>query len=299
MSTADIYLSTTIPYVNAAPHLGHALEFVQADVLARHHRAARRPGPAADRHRRQLAEERPRRRGGRGGRGRLRRPATPPRSRRWRAARAVVRRLHPDQQRPAAPARRGAALAGLRRGRRPLPRRYEGLYCVGCEQFYRPDELDGGRCPEHGVPPQRGRRARTGSSGCPATPTGCARRSPSGRLRIEPAARRNEVLAFIAGGLETSPSPAPGARPAAGASPCPATRTRSSTSGGTRSATTSPASATAPDERRRTGAGGRAPAGAIHLVGKGVAAVPRRLLAGDAAVGRAAAAHRRSSCTTT
>ena len=33
-----IYLSTTIPYVNARPHLGHALELVQADVLARHHR---------------------------------------------------------------------------------------------------------------------------------------------------------------------------------------------------------------------------------------------------------------------
>ena len=31
-----IYLTTTIPYVNARPHLGHALEFVQADVLARY-----------------------------------------------------------------------------------------------------------------------------------------------------------------------------------------------------------------------------------------------------------------------
>src|SRR5436190_10568699 len=32
------YLTTAIPYVNAAPHLGHALELVQADVLARHRR---------------------------------------------------------------------------------------------------------------------------------------------------------------------------------------------------------------------------------------------------------------------
>lgn len=29
------YLTTTLPYVNANPHLGHALEFVQADFLAR------------------------------------------------------------------------------------------------------------------------------------------------------------------------------------------------------------------------------------------------------------------------
>lgn len=29
------YLTTTLPYVNADPHIGHALEFVQADALAR------------------------------------------------------------------------------------------------------------------------------------------------------------------------------------------------------------------------------------------------------------------------
>ena len=29
------YITTTLPYVNADPHLGHALELVQADVLAR------------------------------------------------------------------------------------------------------------------------------------------------------------------------------------------------------------------------------------------------------------------------
>jgi methionyl-tRNA synthetase len=29
---------TAIPYVNGRPHVGHALELVQADVLARHRR---------------------------------------------------------------------------------------------------------------------------------------------------------------------------------------------------------------------------------------------------------------------
>lgn len=29
------YITTTLPYVNADPHIGHALEFVQADVIAR------------------------------------------------------------------------------------------------------------------------------------------------------------------------------------------------------------------------------------------------------------------------
>lgn len=38
MAKEKFYITTSIPYLNAAPHLGHALEFVQADVLARHRR---------------------------------------------------------------------------------------------------------------------------------------------------------------------------------------------------------------------------------------------------------------------
>jgi methionyl-tRNA synthetase len=33
------YITTTLPYVNGKPHIGHAMEFVRADVLARHKRA--------------------------------------------------------------------------------------------------------------------------------------------------------------------------------------------------------------------------------------------------------------------
>jgi methionyl-tRNA synthetase len=32
----SFYITTTLPYVNAEPHLGHALEFVRADVIARY-----------------------------------------------------------------------------------------------------------------------------------------------------------------------------------------------------------------------------------------------------------------------
>lgn len=35
----NYYLTTTLPYVNARPHIGFALEIIQADVLARHRRA--------------------------------------------------------------------------------------------------------------------------------------------------------------------------------------------------------------------------------------------------------------------
>lgn len=32
------FITNAIPYVNAAPHIGHALEFVQSDVIARYHK---------------------------------------------------------------------------------------------------------------------------------------------------------------------------------------------------------------------------------------------------------------------
>ncbi|MFA5751034.1 MAG: methionine--tRNA ligase [Candidatus Paceibacterota bacterium] len=36
MNTKNFYLTTTLPYVNAPLHLGHALEFVRADAIARY-----------------------------------------------------------------------------------------------------------------------------------------------------------------------------------------------------------------------------------------------------------------------
>src|SRR5262249_26924334 len=78
---------------------------------------------------------------------------------------------------------------------------YTGLYCVGCEQFYTEAELPGGRCAEHGTVPQQVseenwffRLSRYGDQLRSAIETG--------RLRISPAARRNEVLGFIDSGLE-------------------------------------------------------------------------------------------------
>src|SRR5260370_882508 len=38
MGSEKFYITTSIAYVNAPPHIGHALEVVQADVIARTHR---------------------------------------------------------------------------------------------------------------------------------------------------------------------------------------------------------------------------------------------------------------------
>lgn len=38
MDKKKFYITTTLPYVNAEPHIGHALEFVQADAISRYFR---------------------------------------------------------------------------------------------------------------------------------------------------------------------------------------------------------------------------------------------------------------------
>ena len=38
MSEKSFYITTTLPYVNAEPHIGFALEIIEADVIARYHR---------------------------------------------------------------------------------------------------------------------------------------------------------------------------------------------------------------------------------------------------------------------
>jgi len=38
---AKFYITNAIPYVNAKPHIGHALEFVQSDTITRHHKILR------------------------------------------------------------------------------------------------------------------------------------------------------------------------------------------------------------------------------------------------------------------
>src|SRR3989344_1267497 len=38
MTKKKFYITAAIPYVNAKPHIGHALEFTQTDAIARYHR---------------------------------------------------------------------------------------------------------------------------------------------------------------------------------------------------------------------------------------------------------------------
>lgn len=194
------YVTTAIPYVNAAPHLGFALELVQADVLARHRRL----------------------------RGDQVRFLTGTDDNSLKNALAAQAAGVPTQEFVDANAKLFTELAsplgvsyddfirtsvdprhrvGVERLWRACAangdlyrRHYEGRYCVGCEQFYGESELTNGRCAEHGTEPQLiseenwfFRLSRYGDQ--------LSELIESGALRIEPRSRRNEVLAFIRAGL--------------------------------------------------------------------------------------------------
>jgi methionyl-tRNA synthetase len=193
------YITTTIPYVNARPHIGHALELVQADVLARYRRgrgeAVRfQAGTDDNSLKNVLAAEA----AGTGVREFVDRNAEAFAALRGALSLTVddfIRTSRDPRHRPGVERFWRACSRDLYR------RRYEGLYCTGCEQFYTLAELRDGRCPEHETVPQQVseenwffRLSRY------AEPLRAA--ITSGRLRVEPAGRRNEVLAFIDAGLD-------------------------------------------------------------------------------------------------
>ena len=195
-----ILVTTTIPYVNARPHLGFALELVQADVLARHlrrrgHEVRLQTGTDDNSLKNVHAAEAAGVPVGRFVDGNaaafaaLREPLSL-------SVDAFVRTSgNGEHERGVQRLWRACAASG------DLYRRhYSGLYCVGCEQFYAAGDLPGGRCPEHGTVPAEVaeenwffRLSRYADR--------LAELVGSGALRVEPVSRRNEVLGLIAGGL--------------------------------------------------------------------------------------------------
>jgi len=193
-----LYLTSAIPFVNGSPHLGHALEYVQTDVLARHARARGRPVrflTGTDEHAAKNVQAA--RAAGEDVAGFVARNAA-----RFRALADTLDVSYDDFLRTSADPRHRPAVETLWRQCAAsgdlYRRRYAGWYCEGCEEFYDPETLPGRRCTEHDVPLSRVeeenwffRLSRYRDR--------LAALIDDGRLRIEPPARRNEVLGFLGG----------------------------------------------------------------------------------------------------
>jgi methionyl-tRNA synthetase len=197
------YIHSAIPYVNAAPHIGHAQEFVYADALRRYQillgkkvaylsgadenalkivqaaeKANMDPQKFCDIHSQEFLDV------------------------------AAKLNVHFDYWQRGTdkvhhfPAAQKLWNLCLNKGD-IYKKSYEGLYCVGCESFYTPEELDdNGECFEH-----PGRKLETVSEEnyffkLSKYQNEILELIENDELKIFPNIRKNEALAFIKKGLE-------------------------------------------------------------------------------------------------
>jgi methionyl-tRNA synthetase len=197
------FLTTAIDYSNGDPHLGHALEKVGADCIARYRRLR---GDQVhflmgmDEHSQSVLQA---------------------------AARAGVepqqwvdrmagrfeefwRRLectNDDWIRTTEPRHRHAVTELLRRIQRFNPddlyvAEYEGLYCTGCEEFKQESQIVDGHCIEHPTLQLIPTRERNHFFRLSHYRDQVLELINSSKFRVEPAIRRNEVVRLLEGGLQ-------------------------------------------------------------------------------------------------
>jgi len=197
------YLTTAIDYSNGDPHLGHALEKVGADCIARYRRLR---GDQVhflmgmDEHSQavvQAAEQN----------------GQSPQA--WVDLMAdrfaeYWRRLevsHDDWIRTTEPRHRAAVTELLARIGRHNPDDlyvgdYEGLYCTGCEEFKQPAQIVDGHCIEHPTLELVRTRERNHFFRLSRYRDTLLDKIQAGDLRVEPAIRRNEIVRLLEDGLQ-------------------------------------------------------------------------------------------------
>ena len=194
------FITTAIPYVNAAPHIGFALELIQADTLARYQRQQSRPvfylnGSDENSLKNVQAAEKAGEEIG---------AFVARHAEEFRELSKVLNISNDDfirttEERHVLGAQKfwqACNAAGD-----IYKKKYSGLYCVGCEAFITEKELVDGLCPEHRTKPDLVeeenyffRLSRYQEQ--------LEKLISSGELKITPATRKTELLKFIRQGLE-------------------------------------------------------------------------------------------------
>lgn len=148
----SIYITTTIPYVNADPHIGFALELLQADVLARSKRMDGYPvffNTGTDEHGVKIWQQAEKE--GKDVKDFVDRHAETYKKLLTDLAISndnFIRTTDESHQKAVQEFWKRAEEAGD-----IYKKKYKGLYCVGHEAFITEKELENGMCPEHGNKP--------------------------------------------------------------------------------------------------------------------------------------------------
>jgi len=144
-----VFISTAIDYVNASPHLGHALEKIQADVIARYHRSLGDDvlfltGTDENSLKNVQSAEK---------QGIGVKELVDMNYEKFHKMKDILNLSYDDFIRTTEERHIiGAEKLWNLCQKDIYKKKYKGLYCVGCEEFYKEEELDNGLCPEHKKP---------------------------------------------------------------------------------------------------------------------------------------------------
>lgn len=143
------YITTTLPYVNADPHIGFGLEVIQADTLARYWRLMGHEvffSTGTDEHGQKIAQKADEA-------GRDRQEYVDHYANEFNKLKEALNLSYDNFIRTTGSDHKAAAQEIWKRcvaAGDIYKKTYNGLYCVGCELFYKESELEEGkRCPIH------------------------------------------------------------------------------------------------------------------------------------------------------
>ncbi|MBI3046344.1 MAG: methionine--tRNA ligase [Candidatus Harrisonbacteria bacterium] len=195
------YITTSIAYVNAPPHLGFALESVQADVLARWHR---QQGDevffltGTDEHGAKIVRAAE-------AAGKTSKELTDENSENFKALKSALNLswdnfIRTSDQKVHWPVAQ-ELWKRLEKASDLYKKTYQGLYCVGHEAFVTQKDLENGKCRDHQKEPEALEEENWFFRLSKYTKD-IEIRIKNEELRIMPETRKNEILSFLSDGLE-------------------------------------------------------------------------------------------------
>lgn len=195
------YLCTAIAYVNGVPHLGHAMEFIEADAIARYKRLMGfdvRFSIGTDEYGVKLfntAKEK----------GMEPQALADENSAVFRSLKEVLSISYDDFIRTTDQKRHWPACQKIWKKLRDVgdiyEKEYEGLYCEGCETFMSEHELVDGKCPNHKKAPTLVREKNYFFRLSKYTEP-IHKLIEKGELKIVPEIRKTEFMALLEEGLQ-------------------------------------------------------------------------------------------------